>query len=82
MGHMGSTWDVANAAVFLASEESADITGPELRVDGGISSASKRRDLNATRGQLQPSVPGARMAASRLSRVDGPGPDAVSGGPG
>src|SRR3954447_15629793 len=36
MGHMGDAWDVANAALFLASEESRYITGIELIVDGGI----------------------------------------------
>lgn len=36
MGHMGDAWDVAHAAVFLASDESRYITGIELPVDGGI----------------------------------------------
>jgi NAD(P)-dependent dehydrogenase (short-subunit alcohol dehydrogenase family) len=36
MGHMGDAFDVANAAVFLASDESRYITGIELLVDGGI----------------------------------------------
>ncbi|WP_156858069.1 SDR family NAD(P)-dependent oxidoreductase [Oceanobacillus sp. AG] len=37
MGHMGTAWDVANAAVFLASDESKFITGVSLPVDGGQS---------------------------------------------
>jgi NAD(P)-dependent dehydrogenase (short-subunit alcohol dehydrogenase family) len=32
---MGSAWDVANAALFLASEEAGFITGVALPVDGG-----------------------------------------------
>jgi len=36
MGHMGDAWDVANAALFLASDESRYVTGLELIVDGGI----------------------------------------------
>jgi len=36
MGRMGSAWDVANAAVFLASDEAAYITGVLLPVDGGL----------------------------------------------
>ena len=36
MGHMGDAWDVANAALFLASDEARYITGIELVVDGGI----------------------------------------------
>jgi NAD(P)-dependent dehydrogenase (short-subunit alcohol dehydrogenase family) len=36
MGHMGDAWDVAHAALFLASEEAHYITGVALAVDGGI----------------------------------------------
>jgi NAD(P)-dependent dehydrogenase (short-subunit alcohol dehydrogenase family) len=35
--HMGTAWDVANAALFLASDEAAFITGVVLPVDGGQS---------------------------------------------
>jgi NAD(P)-dependent dehydrogenase (short-subunit alcohol dehydrogenase family) len=34
-GRMGTAWDVANAAVFLASDEANFITGVALPVDGG-----------------------------------------------
>jgi NAD(P)-dependent dehydrogenase (short-subunit alcohol dehydrogenase family) len=34
-GHEGTGWDVANAAVFLASDEASFITGVNLPVDGG-----------------------------------------------
>lgn len=36
-GQMGDAWDVANAALFLASEEARFITGVALPVDGGQS---------------------------------------------
>ncbi|HUF33961.1 MAG TPA: SDR family NAD(P)-dependent oxidoreductase [Acidimicrobiales bacterium] len=37
LGHQGTAWDVANAALFLASDESAFVTGVLLSVDGGQS---------------------------------------------
>ena len=35
LGHQGTAWDVANAALFLASDEAAFINGVCLPVDGG-----------------------------------------------
>lgn len=42
MGHMGDAWDVAYAALFLASDESRYVTGIELLVDGGFTLQSGR----------------------------------------
>lgn len=37
-GRMGIAWDIAHAALFLASDEAAYTTGISLPVDGGLSS--------------------------------------------
>jgi NAD(P)-dependent dehydrogenase (short-subunit alcohol dehydrogenase family) len=42
MGHMGDAWDVANAALFLASDEARYVTGQKIVVDGGITSSAGR----------------------------------------
>lgn len=42
MGRMGSAWDVANAALFLASREAAYVTGTEIVVDGGLIQSTGR----------------------------------------
>jgi NAD(P)-dependent dehydrogenase (short-subunit alcohol dehydrogenase family) len=39
MGHMGEGWDIANAVLFLASDEARYITATELTVDGGLSAS-------------------------------------------
>ena len=39
MGRMGDAWDIANAAVFLASDEASYITATQLIVDGGLTAA-------------------------------------------
>jgi NAD(P)-dependent dehydrogenase (short-subunit alcohol dehydrogenase family) len=39
MGHMGTAWDTAFAALFLCSDEARFITGAVLPVDGGTSIA-------------------------------------------
>ena len=38
LGRMGEALDIANAVVYLASEESRYVTGAEIYVDGGITS--------------------------------------------
>ncbi|KAI1364617.1 oxidoreductase ucpA [Xylaria arbuscula] len=42
MGRMGDAWDVANAVLFLVSDEAKYITGQKLVVDGGITSSTGR----------------------------------------
>jgi NAD(P)-dependent dehydrogenase (short-subunit alcohol dehydrogenase family) len=44
LGRMGTAWDVANAVLFLSSDESSFITGLEVPVDGGTTAIIGRYD--------------------------------------
>ncbi len=41
LGFMGDAWDVANAAVFLASPRARFISGAELVIDGGLTATTR-----------------------------------------
>jgi NAD(P)-dependent dehydrogenase (short-subunit alcohol dehydrogenase family) len=41
IGHMGEGWDVAHAALFLASDEAKYVTATELVVDGGLTASTR-----------------------------------------
>ena len=41
MGRMGDAWDVAHAALCLASDEARYVTGTEIVVDGGLTAATR-----------------------------------------
>ena len=40
LGRRGDAWDVAHAALFLASDDAKYITGTEILVDGGLMARS------------------------------------------
>jgi NAD(P)-dependent dehydrogenase (short-subunit alcohol dehydrogenase family) len=41
IGQMGEGWDVAHAALFLASDEAKYVTATELVVDGGLTASTR-----------------------------------------
>ena len=42
LGRMGSAWDIAEAAAFLASDRASYITGAALTIDGGLSATVRQ----------------------------------------
>jgi meso-butanediol dehydrogenase/(S,S)-butanediol dehydrogenase/diacetyl reductase len=47
LGRLGQPGDIANAVCFLASDESAFMTGTTLLIDGGITSSTNLPDIRA-----------------------------------
>jgi NAD(P)-dependent dehydrogenase (short-subunit alcohol dehydrogenase family) len=54
LGIEGDAWDVALAAVFLASDEARFITGQCLAVDGGVGSMAVMAGLDLVRARADP----------------------------
>ncbi|WP_306752175.1 SDR family NAD(P)-dependent oxidoreductase [Paracoccus actinidiae] len=55
MGRMGTAWDIAEAALFLASDQAAFITGAAIPVDGGQTCAMQPlSDIPGSATQDQP----------------------------
>lgn len=57
MGHMGDAWDVANAALFLASDEASWVTGETLFVDGAELTKAYPELLRLAAEALRPQEP-------------------------
>jgi NAD(P)-dependent dehydrogenase (short-subunit alcohol dehydrogenase family) len=75
MGKMGTAWDIANAAIFLASDEAKFITGVCLPVDGGQSCSAAPPGLAQHRAFI-PSMERLlhfRFAARTVRKRDGNG---------
>jgi len=71
MGRMGDAWDVAYAALFLASDEARYITGTELVVDGG---AHRQLRLKVARLPRRMVARGGTSACGGRSEVGEEGP--------
>ena len=63
---LGGTRDVANAAVYFASERAAQVTGTVLAVDGGTTAGPPPVDYDIVKAKAEP--PGVDPTAARSTR--------------
>ncbi len=54
LGRMGRTDDIANAALFLASERASFITGVAIPVDGGMTAGKFVADFDEIMTAMRP----------------------------
>ena len=73
MGYMGDAWDVAYAALYLASDESKYVTATEFTVDGGITAGRPLdwRDSEAVAPPVEMPDAEARSAPREGGRLAG-----------
>lgn len=73
MGYMGDAWDVAHAAVYLASDEAHYVTATEFTVDGGITAGRPLdwRDPDAVAPPIEVPDADARSTPCEGGRLNG-----------
>jgi meso-butanediol dehydrogenase/(S,S)-butanediol dehydrogenase/diacetyl reductase len=81
LGRVGEPRDVANAALFLASDDAAWITGTVLRVDGGLLAGNgpMTREIQVETREPFPPGPGAQSPDPRGPGASGPSARIASG---
>jgi NAD(P)-dependent dehydrogenase (short-subunit alcohol dehydrogenase family)/dienelactone hydrolase len=77
LGRVGRAEDVARVALFLASEDSAYVTGTNIVVDGG-QTLGVGMSFGRTPSPTSPSAPAATVPATRVTSIQIPTPDGTA----